>query len=69
MGPARTQFVPIMGKENKYQAPGAAQAPTVSQTGQRGQVMGRGQGSGPQAGISGTHKRFYAITPQTEIEN
>ena len=29
--------------------------------------MGRGRGQGPQAGISGTQGRVYAITPQTEI--
>ena len=50
-----------------YQASGAAQAPSVSQAGQRGQVMGRGQGQGPQAGISRTQGRVYAITPQIEI--
>ena len=36
VGLARTQFVPTMGQENRYQAPGAAQAPSISQIGQRG---------------------------------
>ena len=67
MGPARTQFVPTIGQGNKYQALGATQAPSVSHTGQRRQVMGQGQGQGPQAGISGTQGCVYAITPQTEI--
>ena len=31
--------------------------------------MGRGQGQGPQVGISGTQGRVYAITPQIEIED
>ena len=67
MGPAQTQFILTIGQGNRYHAPGAAQAPSVSQTSQRGQVTGRGQEQGPQAGILGTQGCFYAITPQTEI--
>ena len=37
---ALTQFVPTMGQGNMYQAPGAAQALSVAQACQRGQVMG-----------------------------
>ena len=47
VGPTRTQFVPIMDQGNRYQAPGAAQAPSIAQAGQRGQVMGRGRGQSP----------------------
>ena len=67
VGLARAQFVPIMGKGNRYQAPGAAQEPSVLQVGQRGQVMGRGRGQVPQAKTSGTQGSVYTITPQTEI--
>ena len=55
-----------MGKRNQYQSQGVVRAPPAAQTGQRGQVMGRGRGQGPQAGTSGTQGRFYAVTPQTE---
>ena len=44
VGPARTHFVPTMGQGNKYHAPSAAQAPSVSQTSQRGKVVDRGRG-------------------------
>ena len=47
VGHARTQFVPSYlsaGQRNQYQFQGAAQAPSTSQTGQRGQSMGRGRG-------------------------
>ena len=47
VGPVQTQFVPTMDQRNRYQAPGATQAPLVSQASQRGQVMGRGRGQGP----------------------
>ena len=41
-----------MGQRSQYQSQGAAQAPLVTQVGQRGQVMGRGRGRGPQAEMS-----------------
>ena len=55
-----------MGQRSQYQSQGAAQAPLVRQTGQRGQVMGRGRGRGAQAGTSGVLGRVYAITSPTE---
>ena len=55
-----------MDQGNRYQPQGVVRAPPAAQTGQRGQVMGRGRGHGLQAGTSGTQGRFYAITPQTE---
>ena len=67
VGYAWTQFVPpypSMGQGNQYQSQGAAQEPYATQTGQRGQGMGRGQSS--RAKISRTQGRVYAITPQTE---
>ena len=72
MGHAQTQYVspyPNTGQGNRYQSQGAAQAPGISQTDQRGQVMGRGRGQGLQAGTSGTQGLVYAITPQTEMED
>ena len=67
VGPVRTQFVATKGQGNRYQALGAAQSPLVSQTSQRGQVMGRGRGQGPHAETSGTQGRVYTVTPQTEV--
>ena len=66
VGQAQTQFIlppPSMGKKNQYQSQGAAQAPLTTQTGQRGQVMGRGLGQGPQAGTSRIQGRVYSIPP------
>ena len=47
VGRAQTQYVlsyPSMGQRNQYLPQSAAQAPTMSQAGQRGQSMGRGRG-------------------------
>ena len=55
-----------MGQGRQYQSQGAAQAPTISQIGHRGQGMGRGRGQGSQVGTSGTQGRIYAITLQLE---
>ena len=55
-----------MSQGKHCQSQGAAQAPTISQTGHMGQGMGRGRGQGLQVGTSGTQGRVYAITPQTE---
>ena len=38
----------------------------VTQAGQRGQIMGRGKGQGPQVGTLGIQGRVYAITPPVE---
>ena len=56
-----------MGQRSQYQSQGAAQAPPVTQAGQRGQVMGRGRGRDPQEGTSGVQRRVYAVTSSTEL--
>ena len=71
MGHEQTQYVPpypSTGQGNRYQSQGMTRASSVSQTGQRGQSMGRGRGRGQsvQAGTSGAQGRVYAVTPQTE---
>ena len=69
MGHEQTQYVPpypSTGQGNRYQSQGATRASSVSQTGQRGQSMGRGRGQSVQAGTSGAQGRVYAVTPQTE---
>ena len=55
-----------MGKRSQFQSQGAVRAPSVTQAGQRGQVMGRGRGRGPQAGTSGVQGLVYAITSPAE---
>ena len=55
-----------MGQRDQYQSQGAAQAPSATQIGQRGQGLGRGRGQNSRAETSGTQGRVYAITPQTE---
>ena len=67
MGHARTQFVPFHPNAGQYQSLGAAQAPSATQIGQRGQGMGRGRGQDFQADTLGTQGRFYAVVPQTEL--
>ena len=65
----RTQFIPphpSAGQRNQYQSQGAIQAPSVTQTSQRGQSMGRGRGQGPQARTSGIQGSVYAIIQPTE---
>ena len=42
------------------------QAPSAAQTGQRGQIMGRGQGQGSQTRTSGTQGRVSSIVSQAE---
>ena len=72
MGHEQTQYVPpypSTGQGNRYQSQGATRASSVSQTGQRGQSMGRGRGQSVQVGISGAQGRVYAVTPQTEATN
>ena len=69
VGHEQTQYVPpypSTGQGNRYQSQGATQASSVSQTGQRGQSMGRGRGQSVQAGTSGAQGRVFAITPQAE---
>ena len=47
VGQVQTQFVPShpsAGQRDRYQSQGAAQAPSATQIGQRGQGMGRGRG-------------------------
>ena len=55
-----------MGQRSQYQSQGAVRAPPVTQASQRGKVIGRGRGRGPQAGMSGIQGHVYAITPLTE---
>ena len=69
VGHEQTQYVlPYLskGQGNRYQSQGATRASSVSQTGQRGQSMGRGRGQSVQAGTSGAQGRVYIITPQTK---
>ena len=69
MGHDQTQYVPPypnMGQGNMYQSQGATRASSVSQTGQRGQSMGRGRGQSVQAGTSRAQGLVFAITPQAE---
>ena len=40
--------------------------PPITQAGQRGQIMGRGRGRGPQEGTSGIQGRVYAVTTPAE---
>ena len=69
MGQKRIQYIPPQpstGQRSQYQFQGAARAPTVTQAGQKGQVIGRGRGRGRQAGTSRVQGRVYAITPPVE---
>ena len=59
-------LTPRMGQRDQFQVQSTAQVPSQSQTGQRGQSMGRGKGQGPQADTLGTQGRVYAIVPQAE---
>ena len=50
VGQIRTQFIPpypSASQNNQYQSQGATQAPSVAQTYQRGQIMGRCKGHDP----------------------
>ena len=70
VGQERIQYIPphpSMGQRSQFQSQGAAWAPSVTQEGQRGQVMGRGRGRGPQAWTSGVQGCVYAITPPVEL--
>ena len=58
-----------MGQGSQFQSQGAARAPFVTQASQRGQVMGRSRGRGPQAGTSGTHGHVYAVIPLADPAN
>ena len=69
MGHEQTQYVPpypSMDQGKSYQSQGVVRAPPAAQTGQRGQVIGRGRGHGLQAGTLGTQGSFYVVTQQTE---
>ena len=69
VGQEGIQYIPPQPgtcQRSQYQFQGAAWAPPVTQAGQRGQVMGRGRGRGPQAGTSAVQGRVYAITPPAE---
>ena len=68
MGQVRTQFVPShpsTGQRDRYQFHGAAQAPSATQTGQRGQGIGLDQDF--QACTSGTQGHVYVVVLQTEL--
>ena len=68
MGHEQTQFVPpypSMGQGNRYQFQGVTRASGISQTGKRGQSIGRGQGQSVQAITTGTKGHVYVVTPQT----
>ena len=56
-----------MGQRYQFQLQSAAQAPTSSQMGHMGQVMGWGRGQDFQAGTSGTQGCVYAVVPQTKL--
>ena len=56
-------FSPSACQGDQYQSQGTAQAPSATQIGQRGQILGRGQGQGSQAKTSGTEGCVYAIVP------
>ena len=69
VGHEQTQYVPpypSTGQGNKYQSQGTIRASSVSQTGQRGQSMGRGRGQSVQARTLGAQGHVFAITPQAE---
>ena len=55
-----------MGQMNQFQSHGAIQAPLAAQMGQRGQRVGRGQVQSPQARMSRTQGRVYAVVPKAE---
>ena len=70
VGHEQTQYVPPYpntGQGNKYQSQGETRASIVSQTEQRGQSMGRGQGQIVQARTLGAQGHIFAITPQAEV--
>ena len=60
-------LTPSASQMNQYQSQGAAQAPSSTQMGQRGQSMGRGRGQGSQIGTSRTQGHVYAIVPSIEL--
>ena len=55
-----------MGQRSQNQSQGAARAPPVTQVGQRGQIIGRGRGRGPQVGTSRVQGCVYAIIPSVK---
>ena len=59
-------FSPQCGSKEPASISGVAQAPFTTQTGQRGQGMGRGREQGSQAETSGTQGLVYTIVPPTE---
>ena len=70
VGQARTQVIPShsgVGQRNQFPLRSATQAPSVVQTSQRGQGMGRGQVQDSQARTSGTQGRVYAMVPEAEL--
>ena len=69
VGQERIQFIPPQpstGQKSQYQFQGSPQAPPVTQAIQRGQIMGRDRGRGPQAGTLMVQGRVYVIIPPTE---
>ena len=58
-----------MAQRNQFQSQSDIQSPSAAQTGQRGEIMGRGQGHGSQARTSGTQGRVYAVVPLAERAN
>ena len=69
VGQERIQYIPphlSMGQRSQFQSRGAAQAPSITQAGQRGQTIGGGRGRGPQEGTSGVQGRVYFVIPPAE---
>ena len=58
-----------MGKRNQFQLQGVIQEPLAAQMGQRGQSVGRGQVQSPQARMSRTQGRVYAVVREAEHAN
>ena len=66
MGQERIQYVPPQPstcQRGQYLFQGAARAPLITQASQRGHVIGRGRGGGPQARTSRVQGCVYAIIP------
>ena len=56
-----------MGQGNRCQSYSAAQAPTISQMGHKGQGMGRGRGQDFQASALRTQGHVYVVVLQTDL--
>ena len=69
IGQERVQFIPPhpnMDQRNQFQLQGTIQAPSAAQVGQRDQSVGRGQVQSPQARMSRTQGRVYAVVLEAE---